>query len=256
MSLGKFLLFDTEIGKAKVQSILDQDRGLCPFCDYDKLEEVLAQEGEILLIKNKYPILRDTYPTVLIESTDCNAELSTYSKEHLHTLIRFGIKNWVKMMESGSYKSVVFFKNHGPNSGGTLRHPHMQIIGLQDLDYMEFGITSSNFGGITIHSQPGVELNLSTSPRIGFYEFNVVLDDFTLVDRLSDYLQATVHYLLNCFRNCDSYNLFFYRMGQSITVKIVPRFVTSPLFIGYAIPQITTRLENVAHDLQRKYFPK
>lgn len=252
MSLGKFLLFDTEIGEAKVQSIIDQDMGLCPFCDYEKLEGILEQKGEILLVKNKYPILRDTYPTVLVESKDCNAELSTYSKEHLYKLIRFGVNQWSKMMESGLYKSVVFFKNHGPSSGGTLRHPHMQIIGLKDLDYLEFGITAGNFHGITVHSQPGVELNLSTSPRIGFYEFNVVLENLSVIDRMSDYIQATVHYLLHNFRNCHSYNLFFYKIEQSITVKIVPRFVTSPLFIGYSIPQITTRLEDVAHALRKK----
>jgi len=254
MDPSKLLLFDTEIGDAKYQSILDQNRGLCPFCDYDKLEQILDREGDILLVKNKYPILRDTFPTVLIEGKDCHGELSTYSKEHLYSLIRFGMKHWTRMMESGLYKSVVFFKNHGPNSGGTLRHPHMQIIGWENVDYHDFGISPENFTGIVIHRLPGVELNLSTSPRIGFYEFNVVLSDMAQIDRLSDYIQSTVHYLLHYFRNCQSYNLFFYKFDRDIAVKIVPRFVTSPLFIGYAIPQITTRLEDVARDLRRKYF--
>ncbi|WP_429877890.1 DUF4931 domain-containing protein [Fictibacillus sp. NRS-1165] len=32
---------------------------------------------------------------------------------------------WKKSIQSGHYQFVIFFKNHGPYSGGTLRHPHM-----------------------------------------------------------------------------------------------------------------------------------
>lgn len=252
MDRTKFLLFDSQVGDAKFQSIKDQNNGQCPFCNYEMLEEILDREGDILLVKNKYPILQDTYPTVLIEGKDCNAQLSDYPKEHLYSLMTFGVKKWLEMIDSGLYKSVVFFKNHGPNSGGTLRHPHMQIIGLKYIDYLEYGTTPANFQGITIHRLPGVELNLSTTPRIGFYEFNIILQDLSRIDRMSDYIQDTTRYLLNNFRNCQSYNLFFYKLENTVTVKIVPRFVTSPLFIGYSIPQITTRLEEVALDLQKR----
>lgn len=254
MNPSELLIFDTAVGSAKAQSIIDQNNGKCPFCNYQEVENIIAREGEIMLVKNKYPILRDTFPTVLIESADCQAELSTYPKEYLYKLFRFALEQWLIMEQSGLYKSVIFFKNHGPNSGGTLRHPHMQIIGLKYLNYLDFGTKLNNFQGKLVDKKPGVELNLSTSPRMGFYEFNVILEDSNLLEQLCDYIQGTVHYLLNYFHNCNSYNLFFYKFNDIITVKIVPRFVTSPIFVGYSIPQITTKLEDVARNLKEKYF--
>lgn len=256
MKTSEILIFDTSVGANKVQSVIDQNNGQCPFCNYEKKEKenIIASKGEILLVRNKYPILQDTFPTVLIESNNCDGDISNYSKAHLYSLFRFGINQWLEMDNSGCYESVVFFKNHGPNSGGTLRHPHMQIIGLKHLDYLDFGTTPNNFTGVLIDKKSKVELNLSTSPRMGFYEFNVVLEDLAQVDRLSDYVQGTVHYLLNHFRGCESYNLFFYIIDGIIYVKIVPRFVTSPMFVGYSIPQITTKLEDVARSIKRKYF--
>jgi len=254
MDSPKLLIFDSNVGTAKAKSIIDKKNGICPFCDYRETEQILDCEGEILLVKNKYPILQNTFPTVLIETNDCHGELSIYPKKHLYKVIRFGLKHWFRMQESGEYKSVVFFKNHGPESGGTIRHPHMQIIGLKNLDYMDFGTTAENFKGILVHKMPGVELNLSTYPRMGFYEFNVILDDLKQIDRFSDCIQATTHFLLNVFQNCHSYNIFFYQLDDMIAAKIIPRFVTSPLFVGYSIPQITTKLEAVADSLRRRYF--
>ncbi|WP_425441424.1 hypothetical protein [Sporomusa malonica] len=33
----------------------------------------------------------------------------------------------------------------------------------------------------------------------------------------------------------------------------MPRFVTSPIYVGYAIPQLSTRIPDVAADLKRIY---
>lgn len=254
MRSSEILVFNASVGADKVQSIIDQNNGSCPFCNYKEEDKILARKGEILLVKNKYPILQDTFPTVLIECNDCQADISTYPKAHLYSLFRFAIGHWLEMDRSGLYKSVIFFKNHGPNSGGTMRHPHMQIIGLKNLDYLDFGTTIENFTGLLIDKQPQVELNLSTSPRMGFYEFNVVLDDLAQINRLSDYIQDTVHFLLNYYHRCDSYNIFFYKIADRIYAKIIPRFVTSPMFVGYSIPQITTRLEDVARSIKERYY--
>ncbi|MFL6557553.1 MAG: DUF4931 domain-containing protein, partial [Bacillus sp. (in: firmicutes)] len=35
---------------------------------------------------------------------------------------------------------------------------------------------------------------------------------------------------------------------------VVSRFVTTPLFIGYGIPQVPSNLEWMARELQRIYF--
>ena len=71
---------------------------------------------------------------------------------------------------------------------------------------------------------------------------------------MADYLQICAHYLLNHFnRYCNSYNIFFYNINGQITAKVMPRFVTSPIFVGYAIPQLSTRIPAVVADLKKIY---
>ena len=248
------LLFSTIVGNEKMNS-MNSPGASCPFCNREELSDIIAQDGPLLLLKNKYPVLQDTFQTVLIETHDCSSELSLYSKEHLYRVIRFGVKNWLAMEKSGEFNSVIFFKNHGPFSGGTLEHPHMQIIGLKNFDYKK-NVLPENFQGIAINRGPGSEFNLSTMPRIGFYEFNAILYDMDHINRLADYIQAAAHYIMHHYnRRCSSYNIFFYHFNDAIKVKIVPRFITSPLFVGYSIPQITDSMEKIVKDVQEKYFP-
>ncbi|TGU56026.1 DUF4931 domain-containing protein, partial [Mesorhizobium sp. M00.F.Ca.ET.186.01.1.1] len=105
------------------------------FCDRGSLTDVLEQRGSMIWLMNKFPVLQDTHQTVLIESEECNGDWSTYSREHVHALLSFGVEKWLEMERSGSFRSVLFFKNHGPYSGGSIRHPHMQIVGLTGYDY-------------------------------------------------------------------------------------------------------------------------
>lgn len=208
----------------------------------------------MILLKNKFPVLENTFQTVLIETDDCDAELSTYPLPHLHRLIRFGLKAWLEMENSGVYKSVLFFKNHGPLSGGTIAHPHMQIIGLEDLDYQE-NIREEFFKGIVIKDTNEVCFSLSTEPRIGFYEFNVEMPDHVYVEEFGEYIQTAAHYILHHFPfSASSYNLFFYHINRKIYTKIVPRFVTTPIYIGYGIPQVPNNLEWMVEHLKGIYF--
>ena len=247
------LHFNTSIGVKKPENIRNKNQA-CPFCEKDQLTNLIAVDGPIILLKNKYPVLENAYQTVLIETDDCHAELSTYTHEHLHRLIQFGIKHWLEMEETGGYRSVIFFKNHGPLSGGTLAHPHMQIIGLHDINYKEKA-THEMFEGIVIDEEDGVLLTLSTKPRVGFYEFNIEMKDSGYQEKFSEYLQMAVHYILNHFPfKATSYNLFFHHIDDKIYAKVVSRFVTTPLYIGYGIPQVPNNLEWMAWELQRIYF--
>jgi len=254
MSVRKnYLIFDSNIGKNKPETIVHTDV-VCPFCCREQLTDIIASDGPLLLIKNKYPVLIDTFQTVLIETYECNAELSTYSKEHLYKVIEFGVKKWQEMIQSGEFTSVIFYKNHGPYSGGTIRHPHMQIVGLKDVDYTN-NISMSSFQGIVIHEQHGVELNLAAEPKNGFFEFNISLGHLQFLHQMADYIQIVVHYVLHHFhKSCKSYNLFFYQLEGRILVKIVPRFITSPLFIGYSLPQVSSRAGEVVEEIQKIYF--
>lgn len=249
----RHLCFDSHLGYQKPESVLNRDT-VCPFCNRESLEGIIANEWPMLLIKNKYPVLQDTFPTVLIETDDCDGELSMYNKEHLHALIQFGLNQWHNMMSTDEFRSVLFFKNHGPLSGGTIHHPHMQIVGLKNVDYQE-NISGEHFEGVSIAKKKEVEFNVSTKPRIGFFEFNVILKDLSNQDTLADWIQIATHYTLHHFhKSCKSYNLFFYQWQGSIMAKIMPRFVTSPVFIGFSIPQVSNRIYEVAKAIQELYF--
>ena len=73
---------------------------------------------------------------------------------------------------------------------------------------------------------------------------------------MANYIQQTVRYILIDFhKGCSSYNLFFYYLNGKIICKVVPRFVVSPLYVGYKIPQVSTKLEEVKIQLTQ-YFTK
>jgi ATP adenylyltransferase/5',5'''-P-1,P-4-tetraphosphate phosphorylase II len=248
------LHFNTSIGVMKPENIRNKNQA-CPFCERDQLTNLIAVDEPIILLKNKYPVLENAYQTVLIETDDCQAKFSTYTLEHLHRLLRFGIKHWLDLEETGRYRSVIFFKNHGPLSGGSLKHPHMQIIGLDDIDYRE-KVTHDMFTGIVIDEAEGVRFTLSTKPRVGFYEFNIEMEDTSgYQERFSEYLQMAVHYIMNYFPfKATSYNVFFHHLGDKIYAKVISRFVTTPLYIGYGLPQVPNNLQWMASELRRIYF--
>ncbi|RXT02352.1 DUF4931 domain-containing protein [Ammoniphilus sp. CFH 90114] len=250
MSSHTHLYFNSSIGIQKPENIINRGAS-CPFCEREKLKDIIDQKGEIILLKNKYPVLEETYPLVLIETEDCDSELSLYRKDHLFQLIDFGVSHWLRLLDSHEFRSVIFFKNHGPKSGGSIRHPHMQIIGLNHMDSNRL-VEPAHFEGILIAKSHHVEWNLSTSPRMGFYEFNVVSEQGE-TKQMAEFIQRTCHYILNHFYRCDSYNLFFYQVGDKLIAKIIPRFVTSPLFVGYSIPQVAMNLEDIVRSVQKLY---
>ena len=225
----------------------------CPFCDLSQLPPVIRQDGDILLVPNKYPILQGSDPFVLIETRECDSELSLYSEDKLIRVFRMGFDVWREMISSGSYRSVLFLKNHGPMSGGSLRHPHMQIIGFKDADCYAH-ICRESFYGPVIHQAPGVELNVSNRPRVGFTEFNVILTRENAFDYFCLLIQKAVLYTLRYFHHggVDSYNLFFYSIEGATVCKVMPRSATTPIFIGYSIPQVADDLDWVVEDFRQR----
>ena len=41
--------------------------GSCPFCNRDELTDIIAEDGPIILLENKFPALDDTYPLSLLK---------------------------------------------------------------------------------------------------------------------------------------------------------------------------------------------
>ena len=192
----------------------------CPFCDTEELANIIRRDGDCIWLENKFKTLRATRQTVLIESSDHDADLVTYAPDELHHVMRFALDCWQRMIDSRQYRSVLMYKNKGPLSGGSLVHPHMQIVGLEQEDGYA-SLTSANFEGINVWQQGRILVNISTEPIMGFFEINVSAPqgiaasddarDQAEADLFADAIQVALSYILNGHHGgrAESYNLFW-----------------------------------------------
>ena len=238
--------------------------GYCPFCDVEHLENIYRRDGDRIWLQNKFRTLRDTMQTLVIETSDHDGDISLYPREQNRAILRFAIECWDEMIASKKYRSVLMYKNMGPLSGGSLVHPHLQIVGLVHEDgYAALG--PENFEGIDVWESGAVRMTISTQPIMGFFEVNVFVPEgmassgdasqHAEVDRFCDAVQVAVSYVLNEHHGgrATSYNLFFYRFGGRTIAKVLPRWVVSPYFVGYRLSQVNaeTTLTVDAANLRR-----
>lgn len=244
-----YITHNAKTGSEKPNFYKDKENR-CPFCERHNVlpESVLDEDGPIFLIKNRYPVIPETDPTVLIENDTCKDQFHTYKKEHLEQLFLFADKNWKKYL-NGDYQSVMFLKNYGPYSGGSVLHPHMQIIGYKKTN-IEKNIKDEDFEGILVEEKEGVALNLSTKPRTEFYEFNVIGKSIT-EEKFRTYVQIATKFILEKInKRYESYNIFFYKRKEKTVAKIISRGPGSPFLAGYLVSQLPNNLEEVANDLK------
>ncbi|MCR5559879.1 MAG: DUF4931 domain-containing protein [Schwartzia sp.] len=243
--------FNVTIGKNKPENIVHSENS-CPFCSPETLTDIIESENGMIFLRNKYNMLEDADQFVLVEADRCGIDMPDYSKEHMHKLMRFGLKHWKRLEDSGLYDSVVFFKNHGRFSGGTMRHPHMQIVGFHHID-STLMIEPESFNGIKITEKDGVLLNASTQPRLGFGEFNIIAQADP-PDTFADFIQVTTGFITKRFiKSQESYNIFFYHLGDKLAAKLMPRFPTSPFYVGYDIRLMSTNFQEVCSALRREF---
>lgn len=236
--LEHILEYNLDIGKTKPDTV-HRDETYCPFCDVAHLKNIMETRGHMIWLENAYPVLRDSWQTLIIETDDCDGDFSSYDPSYAVQLVRFGLEKWQQVKDMHTFKSVVFYRNHGYMSGGTIHHPHSQIVGFKNYDYHE-DIQLYHFIGTPILQEEGIEINLSKRPIIGFYEVNLILSDAKKLPAFVQYMQKTAAYFMNGFiKHNDSYNIFFYDFPENdnLYVKIIPRFLTNPLFVGYLISQ-------------------
>ena len=247
------LVFNSDVNSVKYEKAQETHQ-TCPFCEVEQLTDLLRTSGHKIWLKNKYATLEDALMTVIIESDKHLGDVSVYSKEENRSVFQFAFDCWDELIASKHYRSVLMFKNFGPRSGGTLRHPHMQIVGLTEVDGYQH-ISKEHFAGVEIKKN-GVTITISTHPIMGFVEFNVIIHQLDQVETLADDVQVITQYLLNDYLNgrCDSYNLFFHHLDNQYICKVVPRFITSPYYIGYKISQVNQlkKLKEIASELSEK----
>lgn len=245
--------YDTSIGRQKPDNLFHGGKD-CPFCDKENLTNIVEVRNDMILLKNKYNVIQGADQLVLIESDCCSIDIPQYSKEKMHNLISFGMEYWEKMLNSYLYQSVVFFKNYGIFSGGTIRHPHMQLIGFPKLNTELIPITRE-FDGEIIAESNGVILNVSVAPRIGFWELNIIPNNDNAINTIADFIQISVDFFMNKFKaRSQSYNIFFYNHHNRKYIKVMPRFATSPIYIGYNIRLLPTNIIEIRDTIKHIYF--
>ena len=102
---------------------------------------------------------------MLIETDNCEDHIATYTEEHMRKLMQFSIQHWLHLQKKEEFASVILYKNHGPFSGGSLHHAHMQIIGMKYVDYLE-NIEEENFQGVIVQKTNALSLIFQSVPLL------------------------------------------------------------------------------------------
>lgn len=239
--------FDPAIAAGKPRS---QRHDPCPFCDTARLTDILAREDDRIWLKNKYPVMRGTEMTVVVETACHESDITNYTRTHWRQILSFSWEKWQQMLADHRFRSVILYRNFGPISGGSIRHPHAQIIGLKDIDYMA-SIRPEQFDGTLLWEDGDVRVTLSDVPMGSLREFNFRLAHPRSIDVWADRIRELVRYLTSPEGGeRTSYNLFFYPVATGMC-KVVPRGVTSPLLIGYGLAQtpISEERERIRQEL-------
>lgn len=261
------LLFHSEIGHKKPETILNQDAS-CDFCCPEKLVGIIAREkiaegddGEIILVKNKFNVVENADQFVLIECGKkfCREDFPKYSFAHQTQLLQFVLSWWRRL--SQNYQATFLFKNYGFLAGGTMRHPHMQIIGLHK-NIQSFDVTKTiepaSFHGTIIFKNDFLEVNFPDRPNVGFGECNIIVKNFSKesIAALAPILSLSIQFLTQSFSKTQGcYNLFFYAWEGGFVVKVIPRYPTSPYLIGYDIRFTSTSTNRLAQKFS-EYLAK
>ncbi|WP_456364171.1 DUF4931 domain-containing protein [Priestia aryabhattai] len=244
------IIYNTNVGSNKPNTLVNKDYK-CPFCDRENLRKeghILRETNEFLIVKNKFPVLKDSDPAVVVEHNSCNEHIGTYSVEYLERLLSFCLNYYEDLQKTGSYKSIAFFKNHGIFSGGSIQHPHMQIIGFHNNTYE---VNNDEFSGVTILSNQSIEWNFSNKPKSEFFEINLTLKNKEQLNEFCAYLQKSVQFILQVLNTkYQCYNLAFQIEEDRIRVKIISRGPTSILLLGFGIHQTPNNVEELAAQLR------
>lgn len=232
------LTFNSSIAKKKPTN---QDR--CPFCYQEELGKVLDRQDQMIWVENKYPVLEQAYQTLIIESDWHDGDIPIYSRDYNRQLFSYAVEKFEYLEQSEKFKSVLCYKNFGPLSGGSLRHPHLQIVGLESVDGYAF-IQESAFEGLEVQSfRQGARLVLSSDPIAGGLEFNIIISKRSHLEILADVSQLVLRFITHVyFKDKEaSYNLFLYPIKEGFVCKIMPRYVVSPYLLGYGIRQVPSQ---------------
>ena len=111
--------------------------GYCPFCrknlpDNLFLDRVKAGKDEVVAIKNIFPALSYNAPLaygdqeVIVETKLHNKKMADFSEELIKATLEINIRRATELLKNPKINYALCFKNQGPSSGASLKHPHSQ----------------------------------------------------------------------------------------------------------------------------------
>lgn len=225
----------------------------CPFCSFDNLKNehgVLGEKDNMLWIKNKYPVLEGAEQTLIIETNTCEGNLGNYQEEVAKDLFRFAFENRDKMLQTNKFKEVVFLKNSGARSDGSVHHAHMQLVGLKEVEISKAAITDSLSGEVAFENEH-TKVLLADNPTGEKYEFAVIWDRKSEEMDYVKRVQQIVRYL-SVFKNgkFQDYNFYFHEDENVKVLKIIPRGYVSIYLLGFGVKQVPNDLKEIAEELR------
>jgi UDPglucose--hexose-1-phosphate uridylyltransferase len=126
----------------------------CPFCpgneeiDLEVTRTPDTSDWQTRVVKNKFPALSEQgvvsrtfdgvhrsisgvgYHEVVVEHPRHNTTLALMKPNAIKIFLQTLYWRGWEMQKDDRIEQVIYFKNHGPQAGASLRHPHSQIIGL------------------------------------------------------------------------------------------------------------------------------
>jgi len=129
----------------------------CPFCREKILQESIAHHNKpdgswfILSAPNEFPALYEVdelnerkqgpnrimnglgYQEVII-TADHQRQIGQFSEEEVRMVIDFYQERYLELMSKKFIKYVSIFHNHGREAGGSIAHPHSQMIAIPVID--------------------------------------------------------------------------------------------------------------------------
>jgi len=162
--VGRWVIISTDRAKRPTdfsREPVKMKGGFCPFCPGNESKtppEVLAyrqngagsdgQGWSVRVVPNKFPALgiegslnRQAEGMfdkmngigaheVIIETPEHNATLATLPEKGIEDVLWAFRDRIVDLKKDRRFKYILIFKNHGPQAGATLEHPHGQLIAL------------------------------------------------------------------------------------------------------------------------------
>lgn len=230
----------------------------CPFCQKEELFKTnkVLEDNSFLWIENRYPYLKGTYQTVIIESDSCENDFTNYSIEYAHALLEFCMNKREEWKNSKLFRDVLLLKNHGVQSDSSIHHAHMQLVGLYDSEYNSKGFESSVKGPVVFENE-GVCVTVSAIPQAEFYEFNVKWSKEEKTSLYVEWIQHLIRFVFY-FQNgkYDSYNLAFHSNDTHHFVKVIPRKPNSIFYLGYGLKQSPDNTQDVAKEIYNLFQKK